>query len=157
MYRFVRWSHVWMWKCWRFQMFDYKKHKNLVRHTWGVRVSATHEFGFNLALWYSRHYKSNYYTSDMAVTVAIIYCFNTGLEMHCVYRVCVCVCGCVVYGSVKGSAQPRVREMDEGAEPQTLIYICWLSSHQHPATTPVSEHRLEVPSFIMPRPGTEPL
>lgn len=78
---------------------------------------------------YSHHYKSHYYTSDMAVTVAVIYYFYTGLEM----RVCVCVC--VVYGSVKGSAQPWVREMDEGVEPQTLIYICWLSSHQHPATT----------------------
>lgn len=30
----------------------------------------------------------------------------------------------VVYESVKGSAQPRVREMDEEVEPLTLIYIC---------------------------------
>lgn len=30
----------------------------------------------------------------------------------------------VVYESVKGSASPRVREMDEEVEPQTLIYIC---------------------------------
>lgn len=31
---------------------------------------------------------------------------------------------CVVYESVKGSASPQVREMDEEVEPQTLIYIC---------------------------------
>lgn len=35
-----------------------------------------------------------------------------------------CVCLYVVYESVKGSGQPRVREMDEEVEPQTLIYIC---------------------------------
>lgn len=31
--------------------------------------------------------------------------------------------GRVVYESAKGSASPQVREMDEEAEPQTLIYI----------------------------------
>lgn len=65
---------------------------NLRWHVRGFHVSAAHEFGFNLALWYSRHYKSNYYTSDMAVTVAVSYCFNTGLEMYCVCIVCVCLC-----------------------------------------------------------------
>lgn len=81
-----------------------------------MHILATHEFGFDLALRYSRHNKSNYYTSDLAVTVTVIYYFNTVL--------CVRVCVCVVYESVKGSAQPRVREMDEEVEPQTLIYIC---------------------------------
>lgn len=66
----------------------------------------------------------------MAVTVAAIYCFNTGLQMCVSLSVCLCVCVHTVYGSAKGSVQPRVRaasageEMDEGAEPQTVIYIC---------------------------------
>lgn len=76
-------------------------------YMWSSHILATHHHNYEVALGYSHHYKSNYYTSDKTVNVGIIYYFNTGLEMH----VCVCVYVCMgaVYGSAKGSVQPRAR------------------------------------------------